>query len=61
MAGYVIGSKEYVDYMKKRQLQIEQVQKLKENGFSINEIAAKLGLSEYTVRSCQNSIAETEN
>ena len=60
MAGYVKGSKEHVNYLKKRQLQIKQVQKLKEDGLSISEIAAKLGLSEYTVRRCQNIIIEAE-
>ena len=60
MAGYVKGSKEHVDYTKKRQLQIGQVNKLKKDGLNTSEIAVKLGLSEYTVRSCQNVIAEAE-
>ena len=60
MAGYVKGSKEYKDHMKRMQLHVGMVKDLSEKGFTIEDIAAKLKLNIETVQNYLNIIAQAE-
>lgn len=60
MAGYVLRSKEYEDHMRRTQLHIEMVKNLNGQGFTIEDIAAKVGLNNETVQNYMNIIAKAE-
>lgn len=57
MANRVIGKVDQ-ENLRKRQMQIGQTKRLMEEGFNTVEIAAKLGISESTVRSHMNVIEQ---
>ena len=60
MTDRIIGKEAQEKNLRKRQLQIGQVRRLKEDGFNSVEIAKKLGISESTVRSHMNVIEQAD-
>lgn len=60
MAGFMKGSKEYEDHMRRTQLHIGMVKDLSEKGFTIEDIAAKVELNIETVQNYLNVIAQAE-
>lgn len=60
MAGFIKGSKEYEDHMRRTQLHIGMVKDLSEKGFTIEDIAAKVKLNIETVQNYLNIIAKAE-
>lgn len=61
MAGFVKGSKEHIAYSVRRMRDIGRVKRLKDEGYSIEDIIIKTDLNEATVRNYLNIIATAES